>query len=87
MRWCPLGRPTAAMAEPRDQLRVGQEPQRTLLGDVDHHRIVGLTIAQERDDAVVTRTDRRADAVGAVDHQRFTGTGEVGHGVHATEGV
>lgn len=75
------------MTQPRHESCVGEEAQRALLGDVDDHGIVGLAVAEERDDAVVARTDRRTDAVGAVDHEGFTGTGEVRHVANATEGV
>ena len=58
------------MAQLRHQVGVGQQTQRSGLVDVDDDRVVGLALAQERDDAVVAGADRRADAVGAVDDER-----------------
>ncbi len=59
-----------------------QEPQRSQLGDIDHERITGLALAQERDDAVGARRCAFHDALVTADEQRV-----VSHAADTTVGV
>src|ERR671917_252165 len=57
------------VAQPGQQAGTGQQPDRPLLGHVDHHGLAGLARADERDDAVAAGVGALHDALVAVDGQ------------------
>ena len=65
----PVSRTRSAtdMAQPRGQPGLGQAAQRLAFGQVEQYRVGRLTIAQERDDAVLARRGVPHGAAGTVD--------------------
>lgn len=70
----------------RDQAGVGQSAQGGELGRIDHHRLVGLAIADERDHTILATRRIRSGAAAAIDRELHVMTirsacdTEAGHG-------